>query len=173
MPSQSRIDDIVENAPLLRSETIHLPYSFRIHSSALNPTKDLIALFRTVSSLELSQRRSAKLSLQPFASRLAQPGSASSNIPTHFKGQGTEREEDEDENCGAISLGLWRSLVEASGPDAVTDPSVTPPIWEADIPGRRLAGMTWNHDGGSILAPIHSRRESQLIFYWQDRSCHC
>jgi len=157
MPSQSPIDDIVAKAPLIRSETIHLPHSFRIHPSALNPTKDLIVLFRTLSSAELLQRRSAKLSLQPFTTRLAQPGPASSNILTHFKGQGIEREEDEDEKSGAVSLGLWRSLVEASGPDTVTDPSVTPPIWEADIPGRRLAGMTWNHDGGSMSTPVRLR----------------
>ena len=173
MPSQSRIDDIVTTAPLLRSETLHLPHSFKIHASALNPTKDLIVLFRLLPSAELSQRRSAKLSLQPFATRIPQRGSASSNVPTHFKGHGIEREEDEDENSGAISLGLWRSLVEASGTDAVTDPSVTPPIWEADIPGRRLAGMTWNHDGGSMNAPIHFQSATRLIFRWQGQSCRC
>jgi hypothetical protein len=173
MSPQARIDNIVASAPLLRSETLHLPHSFRIHPSALNPTKDLIVLYRALSSGELSQRRSSKLLLQPFASRLLQPGSAPSKSPTHFKGEGIEREEDEDEDSEAISFGLWRSLVEASRPDSVTDPSVTPPIWEADIPGRRLAAMTWNEDGWSTVSLVPLPVKLNPLSISQGRYYHC
>jgi hypothetical protein len=73
---------------------------------------------------------------------------------TKFKGKGLEREEDEDENAGGICLGLWRCISDSSAADAA-GPSLTPPIWEVDVTGKQLLGMTWNQEGAVAILLTH------------------
>ena len=150
----------IEDA-FVRTNTIHLSHSFELHFAALNPTKDLVALYRNVPASELKQRQAAKLAPNPFARRAPIMPSVKRKVLTKFRGIGYEIAEDEDETAGAICIGLWRSISNDGASD-VAGPSVTPPIWEVDLIGRELLSMSWNVEGMSIvlaIRPLSSGRD--------------
>jgi len=140
------LEEKIQQDAFIRTNTIHLAHAFDLHRAALNPTKDLVILYRNLTATDMTKRQMAKLAQPLFGRRAPIMPVMKRKVMTKFKGKGLEIEEDEDETAGGICLGLWRSIADDSANDAA-GPSVTPPIWEVDVIGKQLLGMTWNNEG--------------------------
>jgi hypothetical protein len=122
--------DTLDRNSFLPLSDIALPSTYTLHPKSVNPCHDLVALYRPLSTAEVSANQPH---VPPFLrARMAQQAAkekANSLMPSMVKGK--QKEENTEQK---LRIGLWRA---SSGRH----------VWDADVVGSMLLAMAWSLDG--------------------------